>query len=111
MSLFARFMKEEAGFVVSSELVLIATIVVIGLIAGLTTLRDQVLQEIADVADAISEIDQSYSYTGVTSHTGSTAGSIFTDTEDFCDVDGNSNSGSASPAQCISFNVAPDTEN
>lgn len=105
MSLFARFMKEEAGFVVSSELVLIATIVVIGLIAGLTTLRDQVLQEIADVADAISEVNQSYSYSGVTSHTGSTAGSVFTDTEDFCDVDGNTNNGSGVAAQCILLTI------
>lgn len=110
MSLFARFMKEEAGFVVSSELVLIATIVVIGLIAGLTTLRDQVLQEIADVADAISEVNQSYSYTGVTSHTGSTAGSFFIDTEDFCDVDANSNSGAGNAAQCIVLTIAPTAE-
>lgn len=105
MSLFARFMKEEAGFVVSAELVLVATIVVIGLIAGLTTLRDQVLQEIADVADAISEVNQSYSYSGVTSHTGSTAGSIFQDTEDFCDVDGNANSASGNAAQCITLTI------
>ncbi|HTN04488.1 Flp family type IVb pilin [Planctellipticum variicoloris] len=110
MSLFARFMKEEAGFVVSSELVLIATIVVIGLIAGLTTLRDQVLQEIADVADAISEVNQSYSYSGVTSHTGSTAGSVFVDTEDFCDVDGNSNLGAGVAAQCITLTIPATAE-
>ena len=110
MKLFSRLWADEAGFVVSSELVLIATVMVVGLLAGLTTVRDQVVQELADVADAVSEIDQSYSSTSITGHTSSTAGSMFDDTEDDCDVDGNENSGSGSSAQCIDINVAPSVE-
>ncbi|MBX3450165.1 MAG: hypothetical protein KF777_11420 [Planctomycetaceae bacterium] len=79
-------LRDDRGFVVSSELVLIATIVVIGLITGLVTVRDQVIQELADVADAISEVDQSYSYSGATAHAASTAGTIFADLADFCDT-------------------------
>ena len=110
MKLFARLWADEAGFVVSSELFLIATVMVVGLLAGLTTVRDQVVQELADVADAVSEIDQSYSYASVTAHNTSTAGSWFDDTSDACDNDGNINSGSNTAPQCISIRVLPDVE-
>jgi Flp pilus assembly pilin Flp len=110
MKLLSRLWADEAGFVVSSELVLIATVMVVGLLAGLTTVRDQVVQELADVADAVSEIDQSYSYSSVTGHTSSTAGSLFIDTEDDCDVDGNLNSGPGASAQCISINETAGSE-
>jgi Flp pilus assembly pilin Flp len=56
-----RLVRDEAGFVVSAELVLVATIVVIGMITGLSTVRDQVVTELADVADAVSAVNQSYS--------------------------------------------------
>ncbi len=84
-SLFQRFAQDEAGFVVSTELILISTITVIGMIVGLTTVRDVVVIELADVADAISEIDQSYSYGQVTGHCASTAGVRFHDKADFCE--------------------------
>lgn len=89
-SLFRKLWQDEAGFVVSTELVLIATIVVIGLVAGLSTVRDQVVTELADVADAISALDQSYSWGAITAHCGSVSGSFFDDAVDFCDdaVDG-----------------------
>jgi hypothetical protein len=41
-----------------------------------------------DVAEAISEIDQSYSYTGVTGHTSESNGSDFLDLADDCDTAG-----------------------
>ncbi|MEX0726224.1 MAG: hypothetical protein WEB58_02765 [Planctomycetaceae bacterium] len=84
-SLVSRIWNDEAGFVVSSELVLIGTILVIGLVAGLTSLRDQVTQELGDLALAIASINQSYSYSAVTGHSGSSAGSIFQDASDYCD--------------------------
>ena len=81
-----RLWRDEAGFVVSTELILIATIVVIGMITGLTTVRDAVVTELADVADAVSEVDQSYSYGQITAHCASTAGTLFTDEQDFCEL-------------------------
>ena len=95
--------NDEAGFIVSAELVLIATIMVIGLIVGLATVRDQVIQELADVAAAISDINQSYSWSAVTGHTSSVAGTLFDDTIDFCDIDGDGGAGTA--AQCIILTV------
>jgi len=110
MKLLSRLWADEAGFVVSSELVMVATVMVVGMLVGMTTVRDQVVQELADVADAISEIDQSYSFGSVTGHTSSTAGMTFNDTEDNCDVDGNDNSGPGNSAQCVNTNVPPDGE-
>ena len=84
--MFRKLWNDEAGFIVSAELVLIATILVIGMIVGLVTIRDQVVQELADVAGAISQINQSYSFSGVTGHTSRTMGSRFQDNADFCDA-------------------------
>lgn len=102
--------SDERGFIVSSELILIATVLVIGLLAGLTTIRDQVVQELADVADAISEINQSYSYNGVTGHSASVAGSVFTDLRDFCEDDVTDQQAEAEP-QCIAIEaISPTAE-
>jgi len=85
-NLLTRFWRDDAGFVVSSELVLVATILVIGMIAGLTTLRDGVVQELGDVASAFGAVSQTYQYNGVQGHSGATAGSTYVDQLDFCDV-------------------------
>lgn len=84
-----QLLYDEAGFVVSTELVLVATILVIGLIVGQTTLRDNVLTELGDTADAISAINQSYEWSNTTGHSSSTAGSEFNDAADFCDSNNN----------------------
>ncbi|MFK7777712.1 MAG: hypothetical protein QM501_06270 [Gimesia sp.] len=100
--MLSNFWNDEAGFVVSSELVLIGTILVLGVVVGLATVRDQVVQELGDLALAISNINQSYSFSGVTGHTSSTAGSIFDDELDFCDS--NSDEPTEEPA-CISVQI------
>jgi Flp pilus assembly pilin Flp len=82
----SQFWNDEAGFVISSELIFVATLLVIGLLTGLTTIRDQVLGELGDVADAISEFDQSYSVSAVTAHAASTSGAVFADKNDFCET-------------------------
>ena len=77
---------EEMGVVLSAELILITTVLVIGMVVGLTTVRDQVVQELGDLAQAIANVNQSFSYSGVTGHHSSTAGSIFVDRLDDCDT-------------------------
>ncbi len=52
--------NDERGFVNSMELILIATIAVIGLIVGLVAFRDSVVQELGDSASAVGELNQSY---------------------------------------------------
>ena len=53
--------NDERGFVNSMELILIATLAVLGLIVGLVTLRDAVTQELADTGAAVGNVNQSYS--------------------------------------------------
>ncbi|WP_315851556.1 Flp family type IVb pilin [Gimesia algae] len=101
--MFQQFWNDENGFVVSTELVLIATVLVLGMIVGLTTLRDQVIAELADVAAAFSNSNQSYSFSGITGHSSSTSGSLFTDNTDFCDV---ATMTAEEFAHCISIVVA-----
>jgi len=98
-NIVSRLWNEEAGFVISTELVLVATILVLALVVGLATVRDAVIQELADVAGAIGAINQSYSFTAVTGHTSSVAGSFMADQIDYCDPQQNAN---AAPS-CLSL--------
>jgi Flp pilus assembly pilin Flp len=86
-----KLLRDEAGFVVSAELVLVATILVIGMIVGLTEIQHAVVQELNDVGDAIGKLNQSYFYTGFhslksdDSFKAYTRGSQFEDFTDECD--------------------------
>lgn len=82
-----RLWNDESGAIVSAEIVLIATILVIGVIVGLKSLRDSIVTELADVAQAISNLNQSYSFSGVTGHHAFTGGGAFGDQADFCDTE------------------------
>ena len=85
MSLIKRLWNDEAGFVVSAELILVATIAVLGLIVGLASVRDAVTSELSDVAGALQDVNQSYSYFTIVGHSAAVAGSDYTDLTDFCD--------------------------
>lgn len=91
---------DSRGFVVSVELVLVTTIAVLGLIVGLTSVRDGVVCEISDVAGSVQDLNQSYRLSGLSGHSASTVGSDYRDALDFCD-DADSRSGRAD--NCIQF--------
>lgn len=76
--------QDESGFILSAELVLVVTVLTLGVIAGLVTVRDAVVTELGDVGLAIKTLDQSYSYGGIRAHSAVTAGTTFNDTADFC---------------------------
>lgn len=78
--------NDEAGVIISTELILIVTILGIGLVVGLSTLRNDVVTELADTAQAISNIDQTYYFSGTTGHSASTNGSAYNDVADFCEA-------------------------
>ena len=100
-SLLSRLWKDEAGFVVSTELVLVATMLVMAMVVGLESIRDAVTTEMADTASAIAQIDESYSYSAVTGHASSVAGSGFVDLVDFCnDVSSDTTAANAGTA-CV----------
>ena len=107
MNVAQKLWNDDAGFIISIELILIATIAVIGLITGLTAVRDAVTSELSDVAGAVQDLNQSYAYNGVVGHSGTSAGSEFVDATDFCD-DNDDIAGQAD--NCITFDVAPANE-
>ncbi len=83
--------NDEAGFIISAELVLVATLLVIGLIVGLSEVQHAVVSELNDVGDAIGELNQAYSFSGFNKCDNGgaihavTYGSDFEDTSDDCD--------------------------
>jgi Flp pilus assembly pilin Flp len=80
------FVRDESGFIVSAELILVSTILVIGLIVGLIELQASILHELDDVGEAIGSLNQSYSYAGTVTtkgvHNITTAGSAYGDLSD-----------------------------
>lgn len=54
---------DEAGVIQPAMFLLFLTILVLGIIPGLATLRNHITQEFGDAAVALQSIDQSYSMT------------------------------------------------
>jgi Flp pilus assembly pilin Flp len=86
-----RLLSDEVGAIISAELVMVMTILVIGVIAGLTEVALAVNAELNDVGNAIGAMDQSYMYTGFRSSQlakikSAVAGSRWSDGIDFCDT-------------------------
>lgn len=98
MSLLKAWWRNESGLVLSAELVIILTVVVIGLITGLACLQQAVVAELQDVGAAFRGLNQSYGFTGfrgcpkIWGRTSWTAGSSFYDRYDGC-VNGACNNG------------------
>lgn len=103
-----RLWSDERGFVVSAELIMIATIAVIGLMVGLASVRDSVISELSDVAGAVQDQNQSYSLDGVVGHNANTAGFDYVDNTDECDDNDQVNKGVDFDADnCITFDYDP----
>ena len=98
---------DEAGFIISAELILVASVVVLGMIVGMTVVRDTMITELADTASAIGQLNQSFSFGGATGSGSSIAGSFFTDAQDFCDSTVSSSAGTGTG--CTSFMSTPAT--
>ncbi len=60
-----KLMHDEAGFIISAELVLVLTIAVLAMVVGLAAVRDAVTNELNDLAHAFGAVSQSYSVTGL----------------------------------------------
>ncbi|MCA9076313.1 MAG: hypothetical protein KDA93_14885 [Planctomycetaceae bacterium] len=86
--------SDENGFIVSAELVIVATLVVVGLIVGLSEVQHAVVSELNDVGDAIGSLNQGYRFSGFRKLKNAggalgaqSYGSRFADTMDSCDND------------------------
>ena len=81
-NVFRNLWNDDAGFVISGELIFIFTLLVIGLIVGWTNVRNAVVAELTETANAILSISQQYQYSSVSGCSGAnvTAGVNATDT-------------------------------
>lgn len=85
-NLMINLLNDENGFLVSAELILIATIAVLGVVVGLSEIAFNVNNELEDVASAIGSMNQSFYVSGGhSSGKGCTSGSRFSDDQDECD--------------------------
>lgn len=84
-NMFKGFVRSEDGFLLSSEALLIGTIAVLGLLVGLVSVRDAVVNELGDFSQAIGLLNQSYTYTGVQDTNATTQGGLLGDTTDISD--------------------------
>lgn len=81
-----RLWRDDAGFVLSAELVLILTIGVLMLIVGLHAVSKSVAQELNDLSNAIGTMNQTYSFHGAKKKGHAyTSGSAYRDSGDDCD--------------------------
>lgn len=87
MSILGRLWAEDAGFVISTEAIIILTMLICAAVVGWQSVREAIVSELADIGDAIAALDQSYSFAGFQGHSASCSGSVFDDNRDFCDDD------------------------
>ncbi len=80
MNLFVQLLRDEHGFVLSAESMLLGTVGVIGATVGLSAVSKSVNDELTDVAMAIRSVDQSFHIEGASSCGACVAGSSFTQT-------------------------------
>lgn len=87
--------NDESGVILSAEIVLIGTILILGMIVGLVELQCAVVAELSDLSSAFGNLDQSYTTSGFSSAKGNgrwkarTYGASYYDRADTCDCDGN----------------------
>jgi nanoRNase/pAp phosphatase (c-di-AMP/oligoRNAs hydrolase) len=82
--------EDEAGFIISAEMVLVMTIGVLAMVVGLTAVRDSVAHEMNDISHAFGTVSQSYNVTGLHKDSDNgghacIAGFGFNDSTDECD--------------------------
>lgn len=75
LALFKKLFDDEGGFVVTSELILIATIVCLGMVVGLSEVSHAVSGELVDMANAYSRLNHGrrYHHLGWSDHSGNDA--------------------------------------
>jgi hypothetical protein len=87
--------NDEAGVILSAELVLIGTILVLGMLVGLVELQCSIVAELQDLSSAFGNLNQSYNISGFGSSKGAnqfkarTYGARYNDQADVCDCDNN----------------------
>ena len=77
--MLSKMWKDDTGALIATEWVFFVTILVLGIITGLVALRQAVISETTELAQAIMSLNQSFSFSGQTNCESSTGGSAATD--------------------------------
>lgn len=80
--------RDERGMTGAAQLLLLITVVGIGAIGGLVSVRNQIVQEFGDIAIALENIDQSYSVTLLNADGTVNKTLIFADSDSIVDPEG-----------------------
>lgn len=91
MNLVRNLWNDEVGVVVSAELVLVLTVLVLALVVGMSEVAVAINTELNDLSNAFGALNQSYSFTGfhACDHhkiKSFVSGSRYTDSIDDCDL-------------------------
>lgn len=101
--LWRQLWADQSGVVLSTEVVLLGTVLGAGTLVGMAQLRDTVIGEMSDLSQVLSDLNQSYSLSGLESCSARTAGSR---SGDFAEEDDAADPTSA----CISVEISsPDS--
>jgi len=98
---------DQAGIVISSESILIAVMLALGLMAGAASVRDSVISELSDMGGSFQDLNQSFTLNGVEGHSANSAGMNFRDQADHCD---NADDTPGQADNCIQFDDDPTNE-
>jgi hypothetical protein len=79
-NLFAKLWKDDQGALIAMEFLFVATILVIGTIVGLTTLRGAINAELSELGNAILALSEGFTISGVSGCCAVTDGSEAVDT-------------------------------
>ena len=104
---FVQLHRDNVGLAISSELITLATVALVGLLVSLGALRDSLVSELSDIGGAVQDLQGSYLVTGVTGPSSAVAGMSFDDAIDAGDSPGDQ-SGVAD--NCIAFEEPPSNE-
>ena len=63
--LVAKLLNDESGFILSTELLVIFTLMLCGTVVGFAVIRDSLVMELHDVSESIGAVSQSYNVTGI----------------------------------------------
>jgi hypothetical protein len=93
MTLARALWNDETGVVIAAELVLVLTVVVLGIIVGLSEVAVAINTELNDLSNAFGALNQSFGFGGFHAVDGwktksFVVGSGFTDKVDDCDTNG-----------------------
>src|SRR5262249_43171643 len=80
LTMLRKLWNDDCGALIATEWIFLMTILILGIITGLVALRQALISELTESAQAILSLDQSFAFSGQSNCESSTAGSSASDT-------------------------------